>query len=197
MSRGKRNRPLRTGVKRRQRERNFEAVVRFRYFFPWLHSYLYYIVNQCKSKWTRFLGWDDHCSTQWMSLLLKCIRLFKQFHYYYYFSGWLFQATTSSHRKMFSGWCARHLTPLQLLPDNHAEWPGMCLKAVLAHREQGERGEGRHWIAYLKVQNIWWKTDSASAHILQGDPFQQQINPTLSQRGFTLDVLLFGQWRRT
>jgi len=30
MSRGKRNRPLRTGVKRRQRERNFEAVVRFR-----------------------------------------------------------------------------------------------------------------------------------------------------------------------
>ena len=61
------------------------------------------------------------------------------------------------------------------------------------HREQGERGEGRHWIAYLKVQNIWWKTDSASAHILQGDPFQQQINPTLSQRGFTLDVLLFGQ----
>ena len=45
----------------------------------------------------------------------------------------------------------------------------MCLKAVLAHREQGERGEGRHWIAYLKVQNIWWKTDSASAHILQGD----------------------------
>ena len=85
------------------------------------------------------------------------------------------------------------LTPLQLLPDNHAEWPGMCLKAVLAHREQGERGEGRHWIAYLKVQNIWWKTDSASAHILQGDPFQQQINPTLSQRGFTLDVLLFGQ----
>ena len=33
MSRGKRNRPLRTGVKRRQRERNFEAVVRFRYFF--------------------------------------------------------------------------------------------------------------------------------------------------------------------
>ena len=85
------------------------------------------------------------------------------------------------------------LTPLQLLPDNHAEWPGMCLKAVLAHREQGERGEGRHWIAYLKVQNIWWKTDSASAHILQGDPFQQQINPTLSQRGFSLDVLLFGQ----
>ena len=62
-----------------------------------------------------------------------------------------------------------------------------------ASREQGERGEGRHWIAYLKVQNIWWKTDSASAHILQGDPFQQQINPTLSQRGFTLDVLLFGQ----
>ena len=58
---------------------------------------------------------------------------------------------------------------------------------------RGERGEGRHWIAYLKVQNIWWKTDSASAHILQGDPFQQQINPTLSQRGFTLDVLLFGQ----
>ena len=33
MSRGKRHRPLRTGVKRRWRERNAEAVVRFRYFF--------------------------------------------------------------------------------------------------------------------------------------------------------------------
>ena len=91
MSRGKRIRPLRTGVKRRQRERNFEAVVRFRYFFPWLHSYLYYIVNQCKSKWTRFLGWDDHCSIQQKSLLVKCIRLSKQFHYYYYFPGYYFR----------------------------------------------------------------------------------------------------------
>ena len=50
MSRGKRHRPLRTGVKRRRRERNAEAVVRFRYFFQWLHSYLNYIVNfVCKS----------------------------------------------------------------------------------------------------------------------------------------------------
>ena len=33
MSRGKRHRPLRTGVKRRRRERNAEAVVRFSFFF--------------------------------------------------------------------------------------------------------------------------------------------------------------------
>ena len=39
------------------------------------------------------------------------------------------------------------LTPLQRLLPNQPEWPGMCLKAVLAHREQG----GRHWIAYLEV----------------------------------------------
>ena len=45
MSRGKRNRPLRTGVKRRQRERKAEAVVRFRYFSVTFHSYLFYIVS--------------------------------------------------------------------------------------------------------------------------------------------------------
>ena len=81
------------------------------------------------------------------------------------------------------------LTPLQRLLPNQPQWPGMCLKAVLAHREQG----GRHWIAYLEVQGIWWKVDSARVQILQSDPFDDQVNPMLGQNGFTLDVLLFGQ----
>ena len=45
MSRGKRHRPLRTGVKRRWGEWKAEAVVRFRYFSVTFHSYLYYIVS--------------------------------------------------------------------------------------------------------------------------------------------------------
>lgn len=81
------------------------------------------------------------------------------------------------------------LTPLQRLLPNQPEWPGMCLKAVLAHREQG----GRHWIAYLEVRGTWWKVDSARVQIVQSDPFDDQVNPMLGANGFTLDVLLFGQ----
>ena len=81
------------------------------------------------------------------------------------------------------------LTPLQRLLPNQPEWPGMSLKAVLADREQG----GRHWIAYLEVQGIWWKVDSGRVQIVQSDPFIDQINPMLGQNGFTMDVLMFGQ----
>ena len=81
------------------------------------------------------------------------------------------------------------LTPLQRLLPNQPEWPRMCLKAALAHREQG----GRHWIAYLEVHGTWWKVDSARVQIVQSDPFDDQVNPMLGANGFTLDVLLFGQ----
>ena len=65
--------PRGAGLERSSRRCLFDGSPRSRY--------------QCKSKWTRFLGWDDHCSIQQKSLLVKCIRLSKQFHYYYYISG--------------------------------------------------------------------------------------------------------------
>ena len=74
------------------------------------------------------------------------------------------------------------LTPLQVTAEDDPEWPGLSLKAILAHRETG----GRHWIAYLYKIGKWWKVDSARRVIAQSNPFEEQLNP-----GFTLDVLMF------
>ena len=81
------------------------------------------------------------------------------------------------------------LTPLQAIDANDGEWPGLSLKAVLAHREAG----GRHWIAYLHKVGQWWKVDSARRVIPQCNPFEDQLDPGDGQQGFTLDVLMFGQ----
>ena len=81
------------------------------------------------------------------------------------------------------------LTPLQVTDANDAEWRGLSLRAVLAHREAG----GRHWIAYLHKVGQWWKVDSARRVIPQCNPFEDQLGPGHGQQGFTLDVLMFGQ----
>ena len=78
------------------------------------------------------------------------------------------------------------LTPLDRPQPNHPEWPGLHLKAVLAHSANPQ-----HWIAFINVQGVWWRADSAVGTIRQEDPFISQIDPTRGTQGFTIDVALF------
>jgi hypothetical protein len=79
------------------------------------------------------------------------------------------------------------LTPVMVPPPNHNQWPGLRLKAVLAHSDHG----AGHWIAYVSVGGVWWRADSAQGAPLQEDPFAVQADPGQGRVGFTLDVFIF------
>lgn len=81
------------------------------------------------------------------------------------------------------------ITPLGPILANHPEWPGLHLTAALGHREHGA-----HWVAWVQVQGVWWRVDSAPMAIHQEDPFwaqNQPFQPRNGLGGFTIDVLLF------
>ena len=83
------------------------------------------------------------------------------------------------------------LTPLGPIPANQPEWPGLHLQAALGHREHGA-----HWVAWVQVQGVWWRVDSAPMAIHQEDPFWAQTQPFQPRDrlgGFTIDVLFFGE----
>ena len=66
------------------------------------------------------------------------------------------------------------MTPLEEPLDNLPEWPQQDLVAVLAHSGGGSLGQGGHWVAFRRVQGVWWCLDSTVNNIMQVNPFDQQ-----------------------
>ena len=80
------------------------------------------------------------------------------------------------------------LTPVVQPVANHPEWPGLQPRVVLAHR-----ANPNHWFTFVCVRGVWWRADSALAVIRQEDPFQGQLDPSRSRRGYTIDLIIFKQ----
>ena len=78
------------------------------------------------------------------------------------------------------------LTPVNEPQPNQPEWPGLAMKAVLAHSANPE-----HWRVFVKVAGVWWCVDSTRANITLENPFTNQVNPAINGNVYTVDVLFF------
>ena len=81
---------------------------------------------------------------------------------------------------------AKILSPVMEPVANQPEWPGMELRVVLAHSAHPD-----HWRAFVKVGGVWWCVDSTRGAIRQENPFINQVDPIQTDRGYTVDVVIF------
>ena len=85
-----------------------------------------------------------------------------------------------------AGQARRDLTPLARPPANHLEWPGLQARAVVAHT-------GNHFVAFVMVRGVWWRSDSVRAAPTQEDPWVHQGPLRGGLGGYTVDVVVMSQ----
>ena len=75
-------------------------------------------------------------------------------------------------------------TPIREPSEEHEEWEGKSLIAVLCH-SQILNSNGGHWITYRRVRGQWFELDSTTINIVARNPFIVQSDDV------TIDYLLF------
>jgi hypothetical protein len=95
----------------------------------------------------------------------------------------------------------RIMTPVKE-PTSHQAWGGKELCAVVTHQVHGldlaasevEReaieASGGHYVPFIKRDNIWWKLDSGTGHIVIENPFYNQIS-SVHDDGYSVNIFFF------
>ena len=80
-------------------------------------------------------------------------------------------------------------TPILEPQDNDPNWAGKSLVMALGHSGMG--GGAGHYMSFFKVNNIWWKVDTAGAGtIVRENPFITQMGAR-DVMGFSVNFLVF------
>jgi hypothetical protein len=95
----------------------------------------------------------------------------------------------------------RVMTPVKE-PTSHQAWAGKKLCAVITHQVHGldlaasevEReaieASGGHYVPFIKKEDIWWKLDSGTGHIVMENPFDHQIS-SVHHDGYSIIIFFF------
>ena len=80
-------------------------------------------------------------------------------------------------------------TPILEPQDNDPNWAGKSLVMAVGHSGMG--GGAGHYMSFFKVNNIWWRVDTAGAGtIVRENPFTTQMGAR-DVMGFSVNYLVF------